>query len=112
MSDFYAQPETVTKAIEPLRYHGNEVILFHILDPQEVRPVLRDPKLVLDMETGDALEVSPDYVKHEYGSRIDGHIDGLRSAAQRAGLSYFLLNTGRPLDEALREYLSVRQGKR
>ena len=31
------------RAIEPLRFHGNDVVLFHILDPEEIRPVLKGP---------------------------------------------------------------------
>ena len=36
MSDFYADPETIIKTVEPLRFRGNDVILFHVLDPQEM----------------------------------------------------------------------------
>src|SRR4030081_2133170 len=102
LSDFYDSPEHIVRTIEPLRFHGNEVILFHILDPQELRPKLNDPVLVLDMETDDAMEVTPDYVRHEYGSKIDAHVSAMADRAQRAGLDYYLLNTGRPLDDALR----------
>jgi hypothetical protein len=35
----------------------------------------------------------------------------LRDGAQRAGMSYQLLVTDRPLDDALREYLTVREGR-
>jgi hypothetical protein len=35
----------------------------------------------------------------------------LKSRAQGAGLDYFLVDTSRPLDEALREYLAIRRGK-
>jgi hypothetical protein len=35
----------------------------------------------------------------------------LRDLAREAGMDYFLVDTGRPLDEALREYLSVREGR-
>ena len=38
ISDFYEDPETIVRTIEPLRFHGNEVVLFHVLDPQEIRP--------------------------------------------------------------------------
>ena len=41
ISDFYEDPETVVKTIEPLRFHGSEVVLFHVLDPKEIRPELR-----------------------------------------------------------------------
>jgi uncharacterized protein (DUF58 family) len=111
LSDFYDDPQNIVKIVEPLRFRGNEVILFHILDPQEIAPQFREPVLLVDMETQNAMEVSPDYARQEYRQKIDAHIAGLRGAAHSAGLDYYLMNTGRPLDEGLREYLSVRQGR-
>jgi hypothetical protein len=58
-----------------------------------------------------SLEVSPEYARNEYRRKIDSHIEALSSAARGAGLDYFLMNTERPLDEGLREYLSVRKGR-
>ena len=40
VSDFYEDPENVIKVMEPLRFRGNELILFHVLDPQEIQPKL------------------------------------------------------------------------
>jgi len=112
LSDFYAPPETIVKSVEPLRYRGNEVILFHVLDPQEIKPKFREPVLLVDMENdGAQLEVSPEYARDEYRRKIDAHIEALSSAARGAGLDYFLMNTDRPLDEGLREYLAVRKGR-
>jgi hypothetical protein len=42
---------------------------------------------------------------------MDAHIVDLRQRARGAGLDYFLLQTDRPLDGVLREYLSLRQGR-
>jgi uncharacterized protein (DUF58 family) len=112
LSDFYAAPDTIIKTVEPLRYRGNEVILFHVLDPQEVKPKFREPVLLVDMEDAHtSLEVSPEYARNEYRRKIDSHIEALSSAARSAGLEYFLMNTERPLDEGLREYLAVRKGR-
>ena len=36
--------------VEPLRYHGNEVVLFHILDPKEIDPRFRDPVVLIDLD--------------------------------------------------------------
>ena len=63
ISDFWEQPENVIKTVEPLRFRGNELILFHVLDPEEIRPKLKDPVLLVDMETEDAIEVSPEYAQ-------------------------------------------------
>jgi uncharacterized protein (DUF58 family) len=111
ISDFWQDPDVIVNAVTPLRYHGNEVVLFHILDPQEIQPILKEPVLLVDMETQEALEVSPDYAKHDYRHKIDAHIDALRSKAKSQGVDYFLLPTDRPLDSALREYLHVRHGR-
>ena len=112
LSDFYERPDAIIKTVEPLRFRGNEVILFHVLDPQEIKPKFREPVLLVDMEDAhSALEVSPEYAREEYRRKIDSHIAGLSSAARSAGLEYFLMDTGRPLDEGLREYLAVRRGR-
>jgi len=111
ISDFYEDPETVIRTIEPLRFRGNELILFHVLDPKEIQPGFRRPVLLVDMENEEAMDVTPEYAQSEYRTKIDGHIENLRTSARRAGMDYFLLDTSRPLDEALREYLVIRQGR-
>ena len=110
-SDFWEAPETVVKTVEPLRFGGDDLVLFHVLDPQEIRPKLHEPMLLIDMETKDTLEVSPDYAHKEYKDRMAAHIADLRDRSRRAGIDYFLLQTDRPLDDALREYLAIRRGR-
>jgi uncharacterized protein (DUF58 family) len=112
MSDFYAPPEDVIRVAEPLRYHGNEVVLFHILDPQEISPKFRDPVLLLDVEDDTAMEVSPDHARNEYREKFGAHLQQMKDKAASAGLDYVLLSTAQPLDEGLRTYLSMRQRRR
>lgn len=111
ISDFYEDPETVVKTVEPLRYRGNEVVLFHILDPQEMQPKLGEPVILVDMETDDRMEVSPEFAANEYRNRMGAHMEAMEEKAQSSGLDYFLLGTDLPLDAALRQYLAVRQGR-
>lgn len=109
ISDFYADPESIVRNIAPLRFHGNEVILFHILDPYEIRPAITGPALLVDLETEEKLEVIPEYTKTLYRAKVDAHIEQLRSRTRAAGMDYQLLVTNQPLDLALREYLTLRQ---
>ena len=109
ISDFYEDPEVIVRNIAPLRFHGNEVILFHILDPQEMRPVITGPVILVDLETEQKLEVIPEYARTSYRAKIDTHIENLRSRARAARMDYRLLVTSQPLDLALREYLTLRQ---
>lgn len=112
ISDFYEDADSIVRTVEPLRFHGNEVILFHVLDSEEIRPELRGPAILVDMETEQRLEVIPEYTRTEYRKKMDSHIDRLRTKARATGMDYYLLVTDQPLDEALREYLSIRQGGR
>jgi uncharacterized protein (DUF58 family) len=111
ISDFYESPEKIIRTVEPLRFHGNEVVIFHVLDPKEVRLDLGQPAILVDLETDERLEVTPEYAKNEYRQKMDAHIADLRERTQAAGMDYYLLVTDRPLDGALREYLTIRQGR-
>ncbi len=109
ISDFFDSPEKIVHTIEPLRYHGNEVVLFHILDPHELKPELNEAVLLVDMETQESLEVTPEYGREEYRNRVNSHVADLQNRTLGAGMDYHLFVTDHPLDGALREYLSLRQ---
>ena len=109
ISDFFENPETIVKTLEPIRFRGNELTLFHILDPEEMAPKLDEAALLVDMETDETIEATPDYARSEYRSKIAAHMEELKAKTQGAGIEYFLLRTDRPLDEGLREYLTLRQ---
>ena len=111
LSDFYEEPKTIIRTIEPLRFHGNEVVLFHVLDPKEIQPRMNEAVVLIDMETSARMEVTPDYINKDYREKIDAHIAALRDGAKGAGMDYYLLVTDKPLDGALSEYLTIRQGR-
>jgi len=95
--------------MEPLRFRGNELVLFHLLDPMEVKPELGEPVLLLDMETDEPMEATPEYARLEYREKVRAHIDELRAKSQAAGIDYFFVQTDCPLDAALREYFTIRK---
>ena len=109
LSDFYAPAEQVVESVAPLRQRGNDLILMHVLDPREIRPEFDSARVIIDMETGAELEVSPDYAAGPYRERVSAHLKDLADKARAAGLSYYLASTDQPLDAALREYLSIRR---
>lgn len=111
LSDFYEDPKTIIRTVEPLRFHGNEVVLFHILDPKEIDPKMNEAVVLVDLETRAHMEVTPDYLNKDYRQKIDAHIEALRDGAKGAGMDYHLLVTNKPLDGVLSEYLTIRQGR-
>ena len=109
ISDFYCVPEAMIKGVQPLAYQGQDVVLLQLLDPQELKPQLRESALLEDMETGEALEVSPIFMRSRYRERIREHIEALKECAAGAGVDHELVNIADSLDGALRDYLLFRQ---
>jgi uncharacterized protein (DUF58 family) len=109
ISDFYEEPESIVRALESLRYKGNDVVLFHVLDAEELEPKLKAPAIFVDLESDRKIEVIPDYVHSTYRKRIRDHIEDLGLRARASGLEYELIRTDRPLDEVLRSFLALRR---
>jgi uncharacterized protein (DUF58 family) len=112
ISDLYCDPQAMSKAVQPLAYHGHDLILFQLLDPQEVKPGWRENVVLEDLETGKKLNVSPEYLATEYRRRLDAHVAALRLGAANVGAHQMLITTDEPLDHALRRYLVFRHGRR
>jgi uncharacterized protein (DUF58 family) len=109
ISDFYTDPEALLKSVQPLAYQGQDVILFQLMDPQELKPQLKESALMEDMESGQSMEVSPIYMSKLYRDRLGAHIDALHKSALRAGADHRLVEITEPLDSVLRSYLLFRQ---
>jgi uncharacterized protein (DUF58 family) len=111
ISDLYCDPDAMSKAVQPLAYGGHDVVLFQLLDPQELKPEWREAVMLEDVETHRALNVSPEYLADEYAKRLESHLAAIRTAAARAHAQQVLVSTDEPLDRALRRYLVFRQGR-
>ena len=109
ISDFYAEPEEVFDAVGLLRFRGNDVVLFHVLDPQEVEFSFVEPSSFEDLESGDQIPVVPAALADQYRSLVAAHIEALTTRASQQRIDYLLLNTSQPLDYALFRFLSMRE---
>jgi uncharacterized protein (DUF58 family) len=109
ISDFYEDPDVVLDAIKPLRFLGNELIVFHVLDPAEIDFTFDDASSFEDLETGEQLPVVPESFGDEYRALIAAHSNALATKFSEHRIDYTLLNTSKPLDHALFSYLSSRE---
>src|SRR5579884_1435344 len=75
ISDFYEAPDVVMKSVRGLQFGGNDVILFHVLDPGELEFPTDRPVLLEDLETAERLEVIPENMAQQYRGLLQGHID-------------------------------------
>jgi uncharacterized protein (DUF58 family) len=109
ISDFYDEPEAILDAIKPLRFLGNDLIVFHVLDPQEISFDYEDASAFEDLESREQIPVVPQSFRAEYRRLIQEHVESLRSQFSEQRIDYALVNTSEPLDRALFSYLSSRE---
>ncbi len=108
ISDLYDDPQKITEGLEHLRFQGNEVVVFHLLDRREVDFDFNEPVVLEDCETEEQLHVQPETLRDEYLRIINAHISAIREAAAGNRVDYELLKTSEPLDVALSAYLNRR----
>lgn len=108
ISDLYDEPDRVIDGLEHLRFRGNDVIVFHVMDKQELDFDFVEPVVLEDSETEEQLHVLPDVLRDEYLRGIRKHIDSLTEGAARNRIDYELHRTSEPLDAALFAYLARR----
>ena len=109
ISDLYEEPDAVLEAVGPLRFRGNDLIVFHLLDPAELDFTFDTPSAFEDLETGVQIPVVPDALAEQYRSLVRAHIDGLQERFSANRIDYTLVNSSAPLDHALFSYLTGRE---
>jgi len=109
MSDLYENPDELIEALRPFTFAGNDLVVFHILDPAEITFPYKDPSRFLDIESGEEVPVVPEVFAEQYRKMMREHIEAIRSRCSESRIDYVLLDTSKPLDEALFAYLGNRE---
>jgi uncharacterized protein (DUF58 family) len=109
ISDFYEDPDAVMEALGPLRARGHDVIVFHVMDPHELEFPFEEASGFEDLETHEQIPVIPTKLREEYRRVVANHLDELKRRMTGSRMDYTLLDTSKPLDMALFQYLLARE---
>jgi uncharacterized protein (DUF58 family) len=113
LSDCFDQIGPLMKALQHLRHRRHEVILFHILAPEEIEFPFKKWTQFRNLEiTGHKLLVDPNQLRKDYIRNFETFCKQLRDQAGQMQIDYHLLRTDEPVDRALGLYLTKRQQKK
>ena len=112
ISDLLAPLETLEQSLGSLSVRGQDVLVFHVLDPEELRFQFQAPEMFVDLETDRRLYVDPASIRKEYLSRFGEHLSAIQGICSRLGLVYQQLITDSPLEMALPEVIRMRMQSR
>jgi uncharacterized protein (DUF58 family) len=108
ISDLLDDPEQVIRGLKHFQFRGTDVIVFHVLDVDEVKFPFERATRFEDLETSEEVTAVPAVVRGHYLEAMTGLIDRYRRELGAAGIDYHLLETTKPLEMALLAYLSTR----
>ena len=108
ISDLLDDPETVVRGLKHFQFRGADVIVFHVLDPDEIEFPFERATRFEDLETDEEVMAVPGVVRAHYLKAIGDLIDRFKRELGAAGIDYMLLPTSTPLEMALLSYLSTR----
>jgi uncharacterized protein (DUF58 family) len=108
ISDCFDDVESLLGGLQHLRFGGHEVILFHILHPDELDFPFNGMVKFDAMEERMHVMTRPQMVRPTYLRALKKYLEELQTGCERIRVDYFQMNTGRPLSESLTEYLARR----
>ena len=110
LSDFFDDVDALTKAMRHLRHRNHEVVLFHVLDPDEIDFPFSKVTQFRNLEKADdRMMVDARRLREDYLRNFQTFCEQLRQRAGNMHIDYHLLRTDMPVDRALGIYLSRRQ---
>ncbi len=112
MSDLLTSIEKLEKDLSYLRANGHDVVLFNVLDPEELDFDFNTPALFEDIESGKTFYVDPPAAQKEYAGKLKNHLASIKTICRNLGIDYHLFTTNRPFDLALLEFLHDRMHRR
>lgn len=108
VSDLYTDADDLLAALQPLAHSGQDIAIFHVLDPDEIEPAVHRIVALQDLESEESVIVDPGFLREGYRQRFAAHRESLGHACRRAGADYREVSTAEPLDAALQAYLAFR----
>jgi len=108
ISDLLDDPERVVDGLRHFRFRGTDVVVFHLMDPDEVTFPFERASKFRDMEVGDELMAVPSVVRSAYLSELERVLEFYKRELGSMGVDYRFVNTSEPLEFALMSYFSNR----
>jgi uncharacterized protein (DUF58 family) len=110
ISDLLGDIEGTIKGLKLLRQRGHDVLVFHVLDDDELDFEFNGAVRFDGLESDDFLNCNPRALREGYLTALNEFLTNIRRQCASNAVDYALIRTSDPLDAALAKYLSRRLG--
>lgn len=104
-SDLFDSVEGFVKGLDHLRFCGHNVTVFHILDPDELNFPFHGTCRFRGLEGADEILTEPRRIRAAYLAELKKYMSVVRKACEKSRVDHVLVDTSRPIDATLSNYL-------
>ena len=112
ISDLFVERDGLFRGLKLLRHRGHDVLLFHVLDDQELDFDYSGTTRFEGMEDMGQLVCDPKGLREGYLEAVKDFLGSLRRHCSRNTIDYQVIRTSDHLDAALSHYMNHRIGMR
>lgn len=112
VSDLFVPVEDLFRGLRMLKKRGHDVLLFHVLDDQELDFDYAGTTRFEGLEAAGELTCDPKSLREGYLQAMHSYLDEIRRRCSRNTIDYQTIRTSEPLDAVLRHYMNHRVGLR
>jgi uncharacterized protein (DUF58 family) len=109
ISDLVTDPAELIRGLKHFRHNGHEVLVLHVLDPEELDFDYNGEVRFTDLETGATITTQPRHIRDRYLALLDERLKYLVRSLHEISVDYARFTTDTDFDRALSEYLSKRK---
>ncbi|HVC95531.1 MAG TPA: DUF58 domain-containing protein [Pirellulales bacterium] len=109
ISDLLTDLDSFYDGLSRLQYRGQEIMVLHVLDVDELELPFKDLVLFHDIEGSEELFAEPWAFRNAYRQAMEQFVDDVRGTCGGRGIDYLLLRTDQDLGDALSHYLHARE---
>lgn len=109
LSDCFGNPESLFKSLSMLRANHQEILLFQIMDDDEVDFPFQNRTLFRSLEIKEQqLLVDPISLRQTYLSNFNAHQDAIRNGCKQHRIDWIPIRTSEPFSSVLATYIAHR----
>jgi len=110
ISDLLTDRDELFRGLKLLKSRGHDVLVFHVMDDDELDFTFNGSTRFENMEAADVLSCNPRALREGYIAALKTYLDEIRRGCVSHAIDYALIRTSQPLDAVLAAYLSSRLG--
>ena len=108
LSDLLDDTEALFDSLSQFVHRKFEILLLHVIDPEELKLPAATAAKFVDLETGETVQVDPEEIRAKYEANMRERLETLGREADLRQIQHRVVDTRHPYVDAIEAYLGFR----